>query len=86
MRHGAQRSHNPAASLQKETPDRNPVRGEMVEAAGQWFRIFQCGLDYAFTKIGVGVATLTPILGGACYSFPHPLPFPGGRGDEGTES
>jgi hypothetical protein len=36
-----------------KAPDRNPVRGKMVEAAGQWFRIFQCGLDYAFTKIGV---------------------------------
>ncbi len=23
----------------------------MVEAAGQWFRIFQCGLDYAFIPL-----------------------------------
>ena len=27
----------------------------MVEAAGQWFRIFRCGLDYAFIPTGYPV-------------------------------
>jgi len=50
---------------QKETPDRKPVRGELVEAAGQLFRIFRCRLDYAFIRLHC-------IGCGACYPLPDP--------------
>jgi hypothetical protein len=37
----------------------------MVEAAGQWFHIFQCGLDYAFIPAGYPVG-----MRGVLYAVP----------------